>query len=47
MDPGFAAGFLGRMRPDAAAAVLAGMDPAAAYAISAIIAGRNARAPTD
>ncbi|HMO09108.1 MAG TPA: hypothetical protein PKD10_15885 [Paracoccaceae bacterium] len=47
MDPAFAAGFLGRMRPDAAAAVLAGMEPAAAYAISALIAGRNARAPSE
>lgn len=46
MDPKFAAGFLGRMRPDAAAAILAGLEPEAAYAISALLAGRNADAPT-
>lgn len=45
MDPDFAAGFLGRMQPGSAAAVLAGMTPEQAYAISALIAGRNARAP--
>ena len=45
MAPEFAAGFLGRMRPDAAAAVLAGMKPDKAYAISILIAGRNATAP--
>ncbi|MFE3836759.1 MotE family protein [Pseudogemmobacter sonorensis] len=47
MDPQFAAGFLGRMRPDAAAAVLAGMTPEKAFAVSAILAGRNARAPRE
>lgn len=47
MDPGFAAGFLGRMRPDAAGAVLAGMQSDRAWAVSAILAGRNARAPKD
>lgn len=47
MDPEFAAGFLGRMRPDSSAAILAGMDAEAAYAVSAILAGRNARAPTE
>lgn len=45
MDAGFAAGFLGRMRPDAVAAVMAGMSPDKAYAVSAILAGRNAAAP--
>lgn len=45
MSPEFAAGFLARMQPGAAAAVLAGMAPDKAYAISALIAGRNARAP--
>jgi len=45
MEPEFAAGFLGRMRPDVAAKVMAGLDPQAAYSISAILAGRNARAP--
>ena len=47
MDPKFAAGFLGRMRPDVAAAILAGLDPETAYAISALLAGRNADAPTE
>mgnify|MGYP001818416089 CR=1 FL=1 len=47
MDPQFAAGFLGRMRPDVAAAILAGLEPEAAYAISALLAGRNANAPTE
>lgn len=47
MDPQFAAGFLARMRPEAAAAVLASMTPERAYAASAIVAGRNARAPTE
>ena len=47
MEPGFAAGFLARMNRDAAARVLAGLSPARAYAISAVIAGRNAAAPTE
>lgn len=47
MAPDFAAGFLGRMRPDAAAAVMAGLQPETAYTISVILAGRNARAPTE
>lgn len=47
MNPDFAAGFLARMRPDAAAAILAGLDPNAAYEISVILAGRNARVPTE
>jgi len=45
MEPEFAAGFLARMRPDAAAKVMSGLDPQVAYSISAILAGRNARAP--
>ncbi len=45
MAPEFAAGFLARMRPDAAALVFAGLEPKAAYAISVLIAGRNAAAP--
>jgi len=45
MEPEFAAGFLARMRPDVAAKVMSGLDPQAAYSISAILAGRNARAP--
>lgn len=47
MTPDFAAGFLARMRPDLAAAVLAGLEPNAAYEISVILAGRNARVPTE
>lgn len=45
MAPEFAAGFLGRMNPASAAAVITGMDPGKAYAISVLIAGRNALAP--
>lgn len=47
MTPEFAAGFLGRMRPDAAAAVMSGMSAEAAYAISVIVAGRNADVPKE
>ncbi|KEO54557.1 hypothetical protein TP2_06395 [Thioclava pacifica DSM 10166] len=47
MAPDFAAGFLGRMRPDAAAAVMESLDPKKAYAISVLMAGRNAGAPSD
>jgi flagellar motility protein MotE (MotC chaperone) len=47
MSPDFAAGFLGRMAPDSAAAILSGMSAEAAYGISVIVAGRNARAPTE
>jgi flagellar motility protein MotE (MotC chaperone) len=47
MDPAFAAGFLGLMRPDAAAAVMSNLDAARAYTISALLAGRNANAPTE
>lgn len=46
MDPNFAAGFLTRMSPAASGAVLAELDPAIAYAISVVIATRNAAAPT-
>lgn len=47
MDIRFAAGFLARMRPDAAANILAGLPTDKAYAISLTIAGRNADAPTE
>lgn len=47
MEPDFAAGFLGRMAPEAAANVLAGLPPDTAYAVTALIAGRNARAPSE
>ncbi|RYH09934.1 MotE family protein [Tropicimonas sp. IMCC6043] len=45
MDATFAAGFLGRMRPDVAADILSGMSPAKAYTVSVLLAGRNAGAP--
>ena len=47
MDPAFSAGFLARMRSDAAAAIMAGLEPQTAYSISVILAGRNAQVPTD
>lgn len=47
MEPGFAAGFLARMRPDVAAEVFSDLSPEKAYSISAILAGRNANAPTN
>jgi flagellar motility protein MotE (MotC chaperone) len=47
MAPDFAAGFIGRMQPAAAAAVLSGMEAEQAYAISVLLAARNARAPTE
>lgn len=46
MDPNFAAGFLTRMTPAASGAVMAELDPRIAYAISVVIATRNAAAPT-
>lgn len=45
MEPEFAAGFIARMRPDTAAKVMSGLNPQAAYSISVIMAGRNAKAP--
>jgi flagellar motility protein MotE (MotC chaperone) len=47
MTPEFAAGFLGRMRPDAAAEILANMRAPSAYAVSVILAGRNATVPQE
>ncbi|WP_417269122.1 MULTISPECIES: MotE family protein [Alphaproteobacteria] len=47
MDPDFAAGFLGRMRADAAAEIMAGLPPEFAYSVSVILAGRNANAPSE
>jgi len=47
MDPQFSAGFLGRMRPDAAAGIMAGLQPQTAYTISVVLAGRNAKVPTE
>jgi len=45
MAPEFAAGFLGRMQPEASGAILSGMTPENAYAISVLLAGRNAKVP--
>lgn len=47
MDVTFAAGFLARMDREAAAGILAELPPERAYAASAVIAGRNAAAPTE
>ncbi len=47
MEPSFAAGFLGRMRADAAAAIMAGLTPDLAYTISVVLAGRNAEVPRE
>ena len=47
MAPEFAAGFLGRMKPDAAAAILSGMTANKAYAVTILLASRNAGAPTE
>lgn len=47
MDIDFAAGFLMRMRPDSAAAILSSLDSNTAYAISIIMAGRNLAVPTE
>jgi flagellar motility protein MotE (MotC chaperone) len=47
MAPDFAAGFLARMNAEAAAGVLSGLTPEAAYALSVILAGRNANVPRD
>ncbi|MEM9317785.1 MAG: hypothetical protein AAGA70_02125 [Pseudomonadota bacterium] len=45
MDASFAAGFLARMRPDSGAGILAELAPDQAYAISVILATRNADVP--
>lgn len=47
MDPGFATGFLARMRSEAAAAIMAGLSPQAAHRFSVVLAGRNADVPTE
>ncbi|GIT91635.1 flagellar P-ring protein FlgI [Jannaschia pagri] len=46
MESNFAAGFLARMRPDAAAAIFSNLSPEKAYALSVVMAGRNANAAT-
>ena len=47
MAPEFAAGFLAQMRPEMAANILSGLDPETAYAVSVLIAGRNANVPRE
>ncbi|SPF75270.1 hypothetical protein ALP8811_00257 [Aliiroseovarius pelagivivens] len=46
MDPEFAAGFIAQMKPLPAAQIMAGLDPQISYAISVVLAGRNAAVPT-
>lgn len=46
MDHNFSAGFLGQMNPVSAAAIIELMTPETAYAVSAVLAGRNATVPT-
>ncbi|MEP3347212.1 MAG: hypothetical protein ABJN34_06725 [Litoreibacter sp.] len=46
MSPDFAAGFLSGMSPAAAAGILSGLSSEKAYAVSVVLAGRNANAPT-
>ncbi|WP_439138822.1 MotE family protein [Roseicyclus sp.] len=45
MDASFAAGFLTRMAPAASASLMAELTPEQAYAVSVVIATRNAAAP--
>lgn len=47
MAPEFAAGFLGRMKPATSAAILGGLSAEKAYAVSVLLASRNANAPRD
>ncbi len=47
MELSFASGLLVRMKPESAAQVLTGMEADRAYAITLMIASRNARAPTE
>lgn len=47
MTPDFAAGFLGRMSPKAAGEIMSGLSPEEAYAISVVLAGRNANVPKE
>jgi flagellar motility protein MotE (MotC chaperone) len=47
MEPSFAAGFLSRMRADAAAKIVQGLKPATAYSISVVLAGRNLGVATE
>jgi flagellar motility protein MotE (MotC chaperone) len=43
MDPAFSAGFLREMSSDKAGLIMANMEARKSYAISVIIAGRNAK----
>ncbi|WP_298258923.1 hypothetical protein [uncultured Litoreibacter sp.] len=45
MSPDFASGFLSQMPPAVAAGILSGLSAEKAYAISVVLAGRNADAP--
>ncbi|EPX77324.1 hypothetical protein thalar_03046 [Litoreibacter arenae DSM 19593] len=45
MSAEFAAGFLAKMSPTSAAGIMAGLSSEKAYAVSVILAGRNANAP--
>lgn len=47
MEPAFAAGFLARMNADSASAVFSNLSSERAYALSVIMAGRNANAATE
>jgi flagellar motility protein MotE (MotC chaperone) len=47
MTPEFAAGFLGRMNAAAAGGILSNLSSDKAYAVSVVLAGRNARAPKE
>lgn len=47
MDADFSAGFLSRMQPQIAASIIEGLSPTKAYAVSAILAGRNVGASRD
>lgn len=47
MDSDFAAGFLGRMNPQAAASIMSNLSTEVGYAISVVLAGRNALAPKE
>lgn len=47
MEANFASGFLARMRPDAASAIFSNLSAEKAYALSVVMAGRNATAATE
>ncbi|CTQ49089.1 MotE family protein [Jannaschia donghaensis] len=47
MEPAFASGFLARMTADAASALFSNLSPEKAYALSVLMAGRNANAATE